>query len=119
MLMQVVLIHGLSYGKDAEEVKQFDVELRELNAGDLIEAEQASERMVMTPKGPALLASPATMGYEMMRRSIASIGVIQGPLSMALLKTLHQDDLELLLTATNVQSDAAIATVKQVIDEGR
>ena len=108
--MNIQLTHGLSYGKGAEEVKQFDVELRELNAGDLIEAEQASERMVMTPKGP---------GYEMMRRSIAHIGIIQGPLSMALLKTLHQDDLELLLTATNVQSDTAIATVKQVIDEGR
>ncbi|EMA7647481.1 hypothetical protein ACK2RV_001083 [Yersinia enterocolitica] len=117
--MHIQLTHGLSYGKGDEEVKQFDVELRELNAGDLIEAEQASERMVMTPKGPALLASPATMGYEMVRRSIARIGIIQGPLSMALLKTLHQDDLELLLTATNVQSDAAMATVKQVIDEGR
>lgn len=113
------LKHGLSYGQGAEVEKQFDVELRELTAGDLIDAELASEKMVMTPKGPALLASPAMMGYEMVRRSVARIGVIQGPLSMALLKSLHQDDLEMLLQATNVQSDAAINTVNQVIDEGR
>ncbi|BFI48117.1 hypothetical protein B7R74_17290 [Yersinia pseudotuberculosis] len=117
--MLIQLKHGLSYGKGDEDVKQFDVELRELTAGDLIESEQASERVVMTEKGPALLSSPATMGYEMVRRSISRIGIIQGPLSMTLLKTLHQDDLELLLYATNVQSDAAMATVKQVIDEGR
>ncbi|AXF74868.1 phage tail assembly protein [Erwinia tracheiphila] len=117
--MQIQLIHGLCYGQGDDMVRQFDVELRELNAGDLIEAEQASEKMVMTPKGPALLSSPAMMGYEMVRRSIARIGVIQGPLSMALLKTLHQDDLELLLKATNLQSDAAITTVNRVTDEGR
>ncbi|ETS32101.1 hypothetical protein BB987_20380 [Photorhabdus temperata] len=117
--MTFELKHGLAYGQDDEAEKQCDVELRQLTAGDLIDAETASERVVMTEKGPALLSSPALMGYELLRRTIARIGNINGPIPMVLLKTLHQDDLELIAGQAGLQRYAAMETMKQVADEGR
>ncbi|AXG42207.1 MULTISPECIES: phage tail assembly protein [Photorhabdus] len=113
------LKHGLQYGHDDEAKKQFDVELRQLTAGDLIDAETASERVVMTEKGPMLLSSPALMGYELLRRTIARVGNINGPIPMALLKTLHQDDLELIASQAGLQRHVAMETMRQVADEGR
>lgn len=117
--MHFQLIHGLPFGKGDEEERQFDVELRQLTAGDIIDAEAASERMVMTPKGPALLSSPSRMGFELLRRSVGRIGKINGPLPMELLKTLHQADIELLLDKAELQRSAALATAGQATDEGR
>lgn len=117
--MHFQLIHGLPYGKNDDVELQFDVELRPLTAGDIIDAEAASERMVMTPKGPALLSSPSRMGFELLRRSVGRIGKINGPLPMELLKTLHQADIELLLDKAELQRSAALATAGQAADEGR
>ncbi|MDC9620141.1 phage tail assembly protein [Xenorhabdus sp. XENO-7] len=94
--MHFELKHGLAYGKDNDIEQQFEVELRQLTAGDLIDAEAASERVVMTANGPALLSSPSLMGYELLRRTIARIGKINGPIPLVMLKTLHQDDLALI-----------------------
>ncbi|CAM3282997.1 putative prophage protein [Xenorhabdus nematophila ATCC 19061] len=117
--MHFELRHGLAYGKDGDTELQFTVELRQLTAGDLIEAETASERVVVTANGPALLSSPALMGYELLRRTIARVGKIQGPLPLVMLKTLHQDDLELIARHADVQRAAALDTVARVADEGR
>ncbi|MDN0007485.1 phage tail assembly protein [Providencia stuartii] len=117
--MQFTLTHGLPYGKDEEMELQVDVELRELTAGDLIDAEAASERVVMTEKGATLLSSPSRMGYELIRRTIVRIGKINGPLPFEMLKKLHQDDLELIAGYSGVQQSAAIATAEAVADKGR
>lgn len=117
--MHFQLIHGLPYGKEEDAELQFDTELRQLTAGDIIEAEAASERVVMTPKGPALLSSPSRMGFELLRRSVARIGKIQGPLPMEMLKTLHQADIELLLDKAELQRTVALKAAEQAADEGR
>ena len=60
--------------------------LRQLNAGDVQEASEASERLVSTPTGDfALVSSPARMGREMLRRQVARLeddngGTFNGPL---------------------------------------
>ncbi|PHM49346.1 phage tail assembly protein [Xenorhabdus miraniensis] len=113
------LKHGLAYGKDNDAELQFAVELRQLTAGDLIDAETASERVVVTPNGPALLSSPALMGYELLRRTIARIGKIAGPIPLVMLKTLHQDDLALIAQQADLQRTAALETVVRMADEGR
>lgn len=112
-------IHGLPFGKDGNIDYQHDVTLRELGAEDMIAAEIASEKVVMTAKGPALLSSPAIMGFELLRRCVARVGVIQGPLTMAQLGSLHKDDLAKLLDETQQNHDAAINTLQAVIAEGR
>lgn len=117
--MQFTLKHGLPYGKGEEEELQFDVELRQLTAGDLIDAEAASERVVMTNKGSALVSSPSRMGYELIRRAILRIGIINGPLSFEMLKKLHQDDLEQIAQHFDAQQNAAMSTAEAVADKGR
>lgn len=117
--MQFTLKHGLAYGNSEEAELQFDVELRELTAGDLIDAEAASERVVMTNKGSALVSSPSRMGYELIRRAIVRIGVINGPLPFDMLKKLHQEDLELISTYFGGLQNAAIATSESVTNKGR
>ncbi|WP_336845052.1 phage tail assembly protein, partial [Providencia rettgeri] len=98
---------------------QVDVELRELTAGDLIDAEAASERVVMTNKGSALVSSPSRMGYELIRRAIVRIGKINGPLPFEMLKKLHQDDLELISNYFGGHQSAAMNTAEGVTDKGR
>ncbi|WP_336844461.1 phage tail assembly protein, partial [Providencia rettgeri] len=98
---------------------QVDVELRELTAGDLIDAEAASERVVMTNKGSALVSSPSRMGYELLRRAIVRIGKINGPLPFEMLKKLHQDDLELISKYFGGHQNAAMSTAEGVADKGR
>ncbi|WP_318828997.1 phage tail assembly protein [Providencia sp. PROV278] len=117
--MQFTLTHGLPYGKGEEMELQLDVELRELTADDLIDAEAASERVVMTAKGATLLSSPSRMGYELIRRAIVRIGKINGPLPFEMLKKLHQDDLELISDQFGGLQNAAIATAEGVADKGR
>lgn len=117
--MQFTLKHGLPYGSDEEKELQFDVELRELTAGDLIDAEAASERVVMTNKGSELVSSPSRMGYELIRRAIVRIGKINGPLPFDMLKKLHQDDLELISNRFGGKQDAAITTAELITHSGR
>lgn len=117
--MQFTLKHGLAYGNGEEAEMQFDVELRELTAGDLIDAEAASERVVLTDKGSALVSSPSRMGYELLRRSIVRIGKINGPLPFDMLKKLHQDDLELITARFGGNQDAAITTAEMIAHSGR
>lgn len=117
--MQFTLKHGLPYGSGDDEELQFDVELRELTAGDLIDAEAASERVVMANKGAALVSSPSRMGYELIRRAIVRIGKINGPLPFEMLKTLNQDDLELISKYFGGHQSAAVNTVEGVASQGR
>ena len=77
--MKVMLETGLMFGEE----RQLEVTLRELTTGDLLDAETAAERLVMTAEGePVLVKSPALFGYEILRRQIASIGKINGPISL-------------------------------------
>ncbi|EER46115.1 MULTISPECIES: phage tail assembly protein [Pasteurellaceae] len=111
--MQLVLQTGLMYGDEP----QYEVTLRELTTGDLLDAEVAAERMIMSPDGvPVLVKSPALFGYEILRRQIASIGKIQGPITMKMLRSMTSEDLQRISVFAETW-EATKAT--QVVERGR
>ena len=73
-----------------------DVVLRDLDTGDIIQAQLESEKLVTTEKGAELVTSPTLAGANMLRRQIVSIGNVKGPLSLDELQRLHLDDFELI-----------------------
>lgn len=111
------LINGLEYGVGDDAEMQYDVTFRELTAGDIIDAQLASERVVETRSGPQLVSSAAQMGFELLRRQIGSIGCIKGPLSMVMLKKLSPLDFERLSIASEMKDSAAAA--KLAAERGR
>ncbi|HDS8578261.1 TPA: phage tail assembly protein [Klebsiella variicola] len=111
------LLDGLPFGTGEELEMQYDITFRELTAGDIIDAQLASERVVETRQGPQLVSSPAQMGLEMLRRQIAKVGVINGPLSLLLLKKLSQRDFHRVSLATDLRDVAQAAAM--LPDRGR
>ncbi|KFB90701.1 bacteriophage Mu Gp41 family protein, partial [Trabulsiella guamensis ATCC 49490] len=74
-----------------------EVKLRELTSKDIIDAQLAAERVVIGANGKAVAyCSEVLMGLELMRRQIALIGTIPGPLDMKQLHSLHPEDLKAL-----------------------
>lgn len=111
--MDLILQTGVMYGDEP----QTEVTLRELTTGDLLDAELASERMMMSPEGvPVLVKSPALFGYEILRRQIASIGKIQGPISLKMLRSLSSEDLQLISMFAQTWESAK---AQQVVERGR
>ena len=104
---------GLPFGTGDETEMQYDVTLRELTAGDLIDAQAAAEKLVMSKEGPVLVSSPSRMGLEMLRRQIASVGCIKGPLSLALMRKLSVDDFQRLSLATEMHDMAVASSLTQ------
>ena len=113
---KITLSKGIKIGEKIHNI----AELRELNAGDVIAAMEESERVVMvpTPNGlePTLLMSSALMGVNTLRRQIASIGDINGPLEREQLNLLSDKDLDLLQSGVSAM-DSALAKV--IRDRGR
>jgi phage FluMu protein gp41 len=105
------LLDGLPFGTGEEMEMQFDMTFRELTAGDIIDAQLASERVVETRSGPQLVSSPSQMGLEMLRRQIAKVGVINGPLSLLMLKKLSQRDFHRVSLATDLRDVAQAASM--------
>ncbi|STE16796.1 phage tail assembly protein [Citrobacter sp. wls718] len=105
------LLDGIPYGVGEEMEMQHDISFRELTAGDIIDAQMASERVVETKAGPQLVSSPSQMGLEMLRRQIAKVGVINGPLSLVLLKKLSQRDFHRISLATDLRDVAQAAAM--------
>ncbi|WKS99793.1 phage tail assembly protein [Gallibacterium salpingitidis] len=111
--MNITLKTGLMYGDEPQK----EVVLRELTTGDMLDAELAAERLLVDKVGnPVLVTSQVLFSYELLRRQIASIGKLQGPISLAQLRSLTPEDLALI--------NAALATVEsakaqQVTDRGR
>lgn len=99
----VELQHGLKYG----DATHTTLVLKDhLTAGDIRAAAEASEKIELVDDGNgnkevALLISPTRMANEILRRQIKSIGNVQGPLSLAELDKLHQDDLALINQVAN------------------
>lgn len=92
------LKHGLKVGKGKDAETHYEVELRELTTADVIDSELAAEKVVVvgengSEKGVAYI-SGVLMGLELLRRQVARVGEIEGPLSMKLLRQLHPDDMK-------------------------
>ena len=92
------LTHGIPFGKGADAELQYEVVLRELNSGDLIDAALDAERVVFADEGKKAIAytSDVLYGFELLRRQVSSVGVIQGPLTLKQLRLFAPEDLNLL-----------------------
>jgi len=89
------------------------VVLREPLTGDVLEAQEASEKMVMTAGGPQLVSSPARMGNEMLARQVARLvsedKTYQGPLQIDELKRFGTRDFNRLMYESERVEGAADA----------
>jgi len=114
--IKFTLNEGLTLGEEALK----EVVLRDVIAGDIIDASEESEKLVYTPE-PVLIASPAMMGVHILRRQIVSIGNVTGPIEVKLLGKLSAEDLELLQTKAEELESAAVAQVatQAVSQKGR
>ncbi|NVF15012.1 phage tail assembly protein [Vreelandella maris] len=111
--INVPLIHGLKIG----EAVCKDAKLREATAGDVLDAQEAAERLMMVPTQngiePMLVVSPSRVGVEVLRRQIVSIGDVSGPLDLKLMHRLHPEDLNLLLAKSEQLDGAAVAQTQE------
>lgn len=112
--ISVPLIHGLPIG----EAFCKDVVLREATAGDVLEAQEAAEKLMMVPNAeggfePMLVVSPSRVGVEVLRRQIVSIGDVSGPLDLKLMHRLDPEDLNLLLAKSEQLDGAAVAQTQE------
>jgi phage FluMu protein gp41 len=108
----ILLTHGLKIGDEVYK----DAVLREATVGDLLEATEEAERAVATPDGYQLLTSPTALSFHLLRRQIVRVGTHEGPLTPAIAKRLHPDDLNLLLLhSQGIES----AVQKELADRGR
>jgi phage FluMu protein gp41 len=115
------LEHGLKVGKDV----LHDVVLREVTAGDIIDAQEESEKLVYAVENnklvPTLVASPTLVGIHVLRRQIVRIGDVQGPINLDLIKQLHPADLDHLQKKADELDGAAEgeAASREVAQRGR
>ncbi|HCJ7758100.1 TPA: phage tail assembly protein [Citrobacter freundii] len=111
------LKHGLLTGKGtADETLHKTVRLRELTSKDIVDAQLASERVVIGANGKAVAyCSEVLYGLEMMRRQIAGIGSLPGPLSLELLYKLDPSDLKHLTEQAQAMDDM----LEDVSERGR
>lgn len=97
----IPLDDGLKIGKDT----LMTVVMRDAIGGDIIEAQEESEKLVyaVSKKGeliPTLVASPTLLGINVLRRQILKFcdggETLQGPIELEMLKKLSPRDLNLL-----------------------
>jgi phage FluMu protein gp41 len=110
--MNVDLTRGLTIGEKTHTTAT----IREATAADLIDATDESEKIVKTPDGYQLIASPTQVGLNTLRRQIVSVGDYKGPLSMAELKKLSATDLSLLQETAQAMDAVSMA---EITDRGR
>lgn len=123
MSLKFDLIHGLTLEPGKPPLKS--VELRAPTAGDVIDAQEESEKLVYAmvegSLAPTLVTSPSAVGVNVLRRQIVRLGDLHGPLELVVLKKLHIEDLEL-LQARAGELDAALArqaASREVAQRGR
>lgn len=116
MSVTFMLKTGIPFGTGAEAEMQTEVTLRDLTTGDVIDAQTEAEKLVIHNGEPVLVNSPTQFGYALLRRQIGKIGKISGPISMAQLRQLTSEDMEIINAYVDA-SDAANA--KRVDERGR
>lgn len=107
--VQVTLNKGLTVG---ETVHTLAV-LREVTAGDLIDATDESEKVVLTPDGWRLLVSDTLVGLNTLRRQIVSIGSHPGPLTINEMKLLSGADMNLLQQQAQILDGASLEAIEE------
>jgi phage FluMu protein gp41 len=114
--VKVILSGGLTIGSEAH----LEAEIREASSGDIIEAMEESEKLVLIPgpdkAEPALVASPTMVGIHTLRRQIVRIGTYKGPLTLGEIKRLSPEDLNALQQKAEELEAAGLAGLS---DRGR
>lgn len=87
--------------------------IREVTAGDLIDATDESEKLTLTPEGYQLIASPTLVGLNTLRRQVVSVGDHPGPLTIAEMRLLSGTDLNLLQQKAADLDDATLEAVEK------
>lgn len=112
----VTLKEGLKIG----DVTHREAVLREPISGDIIEALEESEKVVLLPGAdrpePVLVVSPTMVGIHTLRRQIVQIGDYLGPLTLAEIKRLDPKDLDALQKKAEELEAAGLASLT---DRGR
>ncbi|MEN6375324.1 MAG: hypothetical protein ABFD75_11180 [Smithella sp.] len=104
----ITLKKGLKVG----EVVHTAAVIREATGGDFIEATEEAERLCLTPEGNYILvASPALVGINTLRRQIVKIGDHVGPLTLKEMKLLSGQDIKLLQEAAENLENASMEEV--------
>ncbi|WP_330993282.1 phage tail assembly protein [Pluralibacter gergoviae] len=113
----MTLKHGYITGKGTDdEMCHRMVTFRELTSKDVIDAQLAAERVVISDNGKAVAyCSEVLMGVELLRRQILQVGELPGPLSLKQLYAFHPEDLEM-LTARAGDVDGLLT---ETADRGR
>lgn len=124
MATTVTLNDGLKVGEHIHKL----VTLREATAGDVIEATEESEKVVMVTtlnaKGkliekPQLVASPMMVGVGIMRRQIVSVDDYSGPLTLDEVKSLSPRDLDAIQDKVDEMDQAALDVIEETSNRGR
>ncbi|CAH6294247.1 hypothetical protein AN2336V5_4053 [Klebsiella oxytoca] len=113
--MKITLKHGYVAGKGTDdEIRYTEVTFRELTSKDVIDAQLEAERVVIGENGKAVAyCSEVLMGLGMLRRQIASVGEIPGPLSLKQVCAFHPEDLELLSSKAAALDDLLSETASR------
>ena len=119
--VNVPLADGLDLGR----TRYARAVLRQLNAGDILAAQEEAERLVYARDGAlSLVMSPARMGREALRRRSARLvgesgESSDGPLSGVDLSRLSGRDLAALQAGTELLDSVAATTAEALRDRGR
>lgn len=105
--IKVKLKDGLTVGEE----RHLEAELREVTAGDLIDATEESEKPILTAQGYELLVSNTMVGLNTLRRQIVKVGDHPGPLTLGELKKFSGRDLNLLQAEATQLDNASLAEV--------
>jgi len=103
--------------------------LREPCAGDVIAANEESEKVVMVPVAldetgqpitePQLVISPSLVSVHLLRRQIDSIGEIKGPIEIEIFNKLTSEDLLEIQSQAAKLEQAANKASRTVTQSGR
>jgi phage FluMu protein gp41 len=112
--MTIMLRHGLKVG----DAVHYEAELREIDAGDILDAIAESEKMVMTPNGTfQMVRSPILATVAVIRRRLVRIGSFEGPFTTEILRALLASDFALLAGASDKMDSALVEEAVRTVGE--
>lgn len=106
---------ALKKGLDVGGLTHTNCVLREPTAGDVIDASEESEKVVLVGLEPQLVTSPTLVGINTLRRQIVRIGEVNGPLEREMFGKLSPEDLNLIQQQAEQLEQAA----RKVSQRGR
>ena len=89
------------------------IALRELTAGDIIDALAESEKVVEMNGEPVIVVSPSLVTFHTIRRMIVRIGDQQGPLSLVEMRKLSASTLGQLQDAADNIDRASLGVARR------